>query len=256
MADADEGRRAHTSRPKRADARRNQETLLDAAAAVFVEVRGGGGAVRDIAAGEAGVGTATDSTGHSRRGRTSSSASTGTRWRLCAEAGLGPCWRAARTSYAAALGRWIDLLVDFLVTKLTDSPPYRSPTTPASRRRTRTSPTASCPCAPASSTPRPPPGEIRVRTCPPWNSWRGVGNSSASARRTTRAYDARTPQSPTSSRGCADRTGPARPWAPAPSQAGPERSESQSLRCRCCNRSRSAGVARMISPRRRRRRSA
>lgn len=50
---SDEG----TARPKRADARRNKETLLDAAAAVFVE-SGVDAPVRDIAA-RAGVGTAT-----------------------------------------------------------------------------------------------------------------------------------------------------------------------------------------------------
>jgi hypothetical protein len=52
----DDGRYA-ARRGKRSDARRNQQALLDAAAAVFV--RGGAGApVRDIAA-EAGVGIAT-----------------------------------------------------------------------------------------------------------------------------------------------------------------------------------------------------
>src|SRR5690349_21131511 len=44
-------------RPKRADARRNEQTLLDAAAAVFV-TSGVEAPIRDIAA-EAGVGTAT-----------------------------------------------------------------------------------------------------------------------------------------------------------------------------------------------------
>jgi AcrR family transcriptional regulator len=46
-----------TTRPKRADARRNQEALLDAAAAVFV-TSGVEAPLREIAS-EAGVGTAT-----------------------------------------------------------------------------------------------------------------------------------------------------------------------------------------------------
>src|SRR6185369_13535236 len=56
MSDGDEGA-GHTARPKRADARRNKETLLDAAAAIFV-TSGVEAPVRDIAA-KAGVGTAT-----------------------------------------------------------------------------------------------------------------------------------------------------------------------------------------------------
>ncbi|MBX4180282.1 TetR/AcrR family transcriptional regulator, partial [Streptomyces geysiriensis] len=56
MVDGDEGR-GRTDRPRRADARRNQKALLDAAAAVFVR-SGVEAPVRDIAA-EAGVGTAT-----------------------------------------------------------------------------------------------------------------------------------------------------------------------------------------------------
>jgi hypothetical protein len=63
------------ARPKRADARRNEKTLLDAAAAVFVE---------------AGV-------------------------EACAEA--GPALLADSTSPYAALAKWINLFVDFLVTK-------------------------------------------------------------------------------------------------------------------------------------------
>jgi AcrR family transcriptional regulator len=47
----------HTARPKRADARRNEESLLEAAAAVFVK-SGVDAPVRDIAA-EAGVGMGT-----------------------------------------------------------------------------------------------------------------------------------------------------------------------------------------------------
>jgi AcrR family transcriptional regulator len=47
----------HAPRPKRADARRNETTLLDAAAAIFV-TSGVDAPVRDIAA-KAGVGTGT-----------------------------------------------------------------------------------------------------------------------------------------------------------------------------------------------------
>src|ERR1700709_852139 len=53
VKDGDKG----VARPKRADARRNEETLLDAAAAIFVS-SGVEAPVRDIAA-KAGVGTGT-----------------------------------------------------------------------------------------------------------------------------------------------------------------------------------------------------
>ena len=56
MTDSEESAAA-PARPKRADARRNKETLLDAAAAVFV-ASGVDAPVRDIAA-KAGVGTGT-----------------------------------------------------------------------------------------------------------------------------------------------------------------------------------------------------
>ncbi|GGT11360.1 TetR family transcriptional regulator [Nonomuraea spiralis] len=71
------------SRPKRADARRSEENLLRAAAAVFV-TSGVEAPIRDIAA-EAGVGTAT--------------------------------MLAAGPSPYAALRQWIGLFVDFLVAK-------------------------------------------------------------------------------------------------------------------------------------------
>jgi len=68
--------------PRRADARRNEQTLLDAAAALFV-TSGVEVPVRDIAV-RAGVGTGTiyrhfPTTGTSRPAPTSSSLSTGTR---------------------------------------------------------------------------------------------------------------------------------------------------------------------------------
>ncbi|MEU5863402.1 TetR/AcrR family transcriptional regulator [Nonomuraea sp. NPDC047529] len=100
------------SRPKRADARRNEENLLRAAAAVFL-TSGVEAPIRDIAA-EAGVGTATiyrhfptraDLVIAVYRHQVES----------CAEA--GPALLASSASPYAALGQWIDLFVDFLVTK-------------------------------------------------------------------------------------------------------------------------------------------
>ena len=79
---------------RRVDARRNEQALLDAAAAAFV-VSGVETPVRDIAA-RAGVGV-------------------GTVYRHQVEA----CAAADLTGLApyAALARWVDLFVDFLVTK-------------------------------------------------------------------------------------------------------------------------------------------
>ena len=83
---------------KRADARRNEATLLDAAAAAFVE-SGVNVPVREIAA-RAGVGV-------------------GTIYRhqveACAEA--GPVLLAQAGTPHHALARWIGMFVDFLVTK-------------------------------------------------------------------------------------------------------------------------------------------
>ncbi|MFE2052557.1 TetR/AcrR family transcriptional regulator [Streptomyces sp. NPDC059459] len=102
----------HAVRPQRADARRNQETLLDAAAAVFVE-SGVEAPVRDIAA-RAGVGTATIY----RHFPTRADLIIGVyrhQVEACAEA--GPALLASSPTPYAALARWIDLFVDFLVTK-------------------------------------------------------------------------------------------------------------------------------------------
>ncbi|QFG21826.1 TetR/AcrR family transcriptional regulator [Actinomadura sp. WMMB 499] len=111
MSDGDrEAGRA--ARPKRADARRNERTLLDAAAAVFVR-SGVDAPVRDIAA-EAGVGTATIY----RHFPTRSDLVIAVyrhQVEACAEA--GPALLESSPSPHAALGRWIDLFVDFLVTK-------------------------------------------------------------------------------------------------------------------------------------------
>ena len=100
------------SRPKRADARRNAETLLDAAAAVFVR-SGVEAPVRDVAA-EAGVGTATIY----RHFPTRADLIIGVyrhQVEACAEA--GPALLASSPTPYAALASWIDLFVDFLVTK-------------------------------------------------------------------------------------------------------------------------------------------
>ncbi|MGZ3117459.1 TetR/AcrR family transcriptional regulator [Streptomyces sp. H62] len=111
MKDGDEAAE-HAARPRRADARRNQETLLDAAAAVFVE-SGVEAPVRDIAA-RAGVGTATIY----RHFPTRADLIIGVyrhQVEACAEA--GPALLASSPTPYAALVRWIDHFVDFLVTK-------------------------------------------------------------------------------------------------------------------------------------------
>ncbi|MFC1406517.1 MULTISPECIES: TetR/AcrR family transcriptional regulator [Streptacidiphilus] len=99
-------------RPRRADARRNQEALLDAAAAVFV-ASGVEAPVRDIAA-EAGVGTGTIYRHFPTRADLIIAVYRH-QVEACAEA--GPALLAAGGSPHAALGQWIDLFVDFLVTK-------------------------------------------------------------------------------------------------------------------------------------------
>ncbi|WP_328451423.1 TetR/AcrR family transcriptional regulator [Amycolatopsis sp. NBC_00438] len=111
----DEGARGpaqEQARPKRADARRNQETLLDAAAAVFV-ASGVDAPVRDIAA-EAGVGMGTIYRHFPTRADLIIAVYRH-QVEACAEA--GPALLAASESPHAALTRWIDLFVDFLVTK-------------------------------------------------------------------------------------------------------------------------------------------
>ncbi|ARP71051.1 TetR/AcrR family transcriptional regulator [Streptomyces pluripotens] len=100
------------ARPKRADARRNQKTLLDAAATVFV-TSGVEAAVRDIAA-EAGVGTATIYRHFPTRADLIVAVYRH-QVEACAEA--GPALLAAGPTPYAALRQWIDLFVDFLVTK-------------------------------------------------------------------------------------------------------------------------------------------
>jgi AcrR family transcriptional regulator len=110
MNDSDAG---HAARPKRADARRNEKSLLDAAAAVFV-TSGVEAPIRDIAA-RAGVGTATIYRHFPTRADLILAVY---RHQVEALAEAGPTLLATAATPHAALGRWIDLFVDFLVTKL------------------------------------------------------------------------------------------------------------------------------------------
>ncbi|MGI5232235.1 TetR/AcrR family transcriptional regulator [Actinoallomurus sp. CA-142502] len=109
MSDQSAGR---ADRPKRADARRNKETLLDAAAAVFVS-SGVEAPIRDIAA-KAGVGTATIYRHFPTRADLIIAVY---RHQVEALAEAGPALLAEGPTPYAALGQWIDLFVDFLVTK-------------------------------------------------------------------------------------------------------------------------------------------
>ena len=99
-------------RPRRADARRNEEVLLHAAAAVFV-TSGVTAPIRDIAA-EAGVGTATIYRHFPTRADLIVAV-----YRQQVEdlAEAGPNLLANSESPYAALAGWIDLFVDFVVTK-------------------------------------------------------------------------------------------------------------------------------------------
>ncbi len=97
---------------RRADARRNAQSLLDAAAAVFV-TSGVQAPVRDIAT-KAGVGTGTIYRHFPTRADLIVAVYRH-QVEACAEA--GPVLLAGSSSAHAALGAWIDLFVDFLVTK-------------------------------------------------------------------------------------------------------------------------------------------
>jgi AcrR family transcriptional regulator len=101
-----------TARPKRADAQRNKQTLLDAAAAIFL-TSGVDAPVRDIAA-KAGVGTGTIYRHFPTRADLIIAVYRH-QVEACAEA--GPALLASSATPYAALGQWIDLFVDFLVTK-------------------------------------------------------------------------------------------------------------------------------------------
>ncbi|GAB2831063.1 TetR/AcrR family transcriptional regulator [Actinoallomurus bryophytorum] len=111
MSDGDEGA-GRAARSKRADARRNEKTLLDAAAAVFV-TSGVEAPVRDIAA-KAGVGMGTIYRHFPTR---SDLIIAVYRHQVDACAEAGPALLETSATPHAALGRWINLFVDFLVTK-------------------------------------------------------------------------------------------------------------------------------------------
>jgi AcrR family transcriptional regulator len=104
--------RATAAGSKRKDARRNQQTLLDAAAAVFV-ASGVEAPVRDIAA-EAGVGMGTIYRHFPTRADLVIAVY---RHQVDACAEAGPALLAAGPTPHAALERWVGLFVDFLVTK-------------------------------------------------------------------------------------------------------------------------------------------
>src|SRR3954470_10622848 len=97
---------------RRKDARRNKQTLLDAAAAVFV-TSGVEAPVRDIAA-RAGVGMGTVYRHFPTRADLIIAVY---RHQVDACAEAGPALLASSGTPHAALARWIDLFVDFLVTK-------------------------------------------------------------------------------------------------------------------------------------------
>lgn len=103
---------ASATRPKRADARRNEAALLDAAAAVFV-TSGVEAPIRDIAA-EAGVGTATIY----RHFPTRADLIVAVYQHQVEDlAAAGPELLNTSDTPHAALGQWIEQFVDFLVTK-------------------------------------------------------------------------------------------------------------------------------------------
>jgi AcrR family transcriptional regulator len=110
--DSSDRPRPPAARAKRADARRNEQALLDAAAAVFV-VSGVEAPVRDIAA-KAGIGTATIYRHFPTRADLIVAVY---RHQVDRLAEAGPALLADSPSAHAALARWIDLFVDFLVTK-------------------------------------------------------------------------------------------------------------------------------------------
>jgi len=100
------------TRPKRADARRNEKALLDAAAAVFVR-SGVEAPVREIAA-EAGVGTATIYRHFPTRADLIIAVY---RHQVEGLAELAAEGLEQADSPYVALARWIDQFVDFLITK-------------------------------------------------------------------------------------------------------------------------------------------
>jgi AcrR family transcriptional regulator len=106
------GPTGQTASPKRADARRNEQTLLAAAASVFV-ASGVEAPVRDIAA-AAGVGMGTIYRHFPTRADLIVAVY---RHQVDACAEAGPALLASSSTPHAALAQWIDLFVDFLTTK-------------------------------------------------------------------------------------------------------------------------------------------
>ncbi|MGW1052173.1 TetR/AcrR family transcriptional regulator [Streptomyces sp. NPDC002521] len=111
MNDSGEGA-GRAAQSKRSDARRNKETLLEAAAAAFV-TSGVEAPVRDIAA-RAGVGVGTIYRHFPARADLIIAVY---RHQVESLAEAGPALLKTSTTPHAALGQWIDLFVDFLVTK-------------------------------------------------------------------------------------------------------------------------------------------
>jgi AcrR family transcriptional regulator len=109
----DPGESAGQASRKRADARRNEQSLLDAAAAVFV-ASGVDAPVRDIAA-RAGVGMGTLYRHFPTRADLIIAVYRH-QVETCAEAGSALIASKHRSPYEA-LAEWVDLFVDFLVTK-------------------------------------------------------------------------------------------------------------------------------------------
>jgi AcrR family transcriptional regulator len=103
---------ARAPRPKRADARRNEQTLLDAAAAIFV-TSGVEAPIRDIAT-RAGVGTATIYRHFPTRADLIIAVY---RHQVEDLAQAGPVLLATSATPYAALQQWINCFVDFMVTK-------------------------------------------------------------------------------------------------------------------------------------------
>ena len=179
MADID--RRSGPAAPrKRADARRNEQTLLDAAAAVFV-TSGVDAPVRDIAA-KAGVGMGTIYRHFPTRADLIVAVYRH-QVEACAEAGPALLANSGTPHAALTVNGSTSSLTSW--SPSTDSPRRCSPTTPASRRCTPTSSTASCPCALSCSTPPPRP----ARSAPTWmpTNCCAASATSASAPTTTPA---------------------------------------------------------------------
>ncbi|GAA4902843.1 TetR/AcrR family transcriptional regulator [Streptomonospora salina] len=182
MNDDDTGTR-QAARGKRADARRNEGALLDAAAAVFA-ASGVEAPVRDIAA-RAGVGTGTIYRHFPTRADLIIAVYRH-QVEACAEA--GPDLLENGPTPYAALGRWIDLFVDFLVTKHGLAAALRSDNTAFEELHTyfldRLLPVCARLLAAAAEA-----GEIRS-DIGAYELMRGVGNICISAEEDSR-YDAR-----------------------------------------------------------------